>query len=211
MNAFLRANIMDGHQVRMVKRAKNARFILKASQTIGVEGERFGQDFNSDDTGQACITGSINFAHTSRADQGLNFVRAKFRAGAERHVGAIIRACRLAPRTAFIQDRFPRSRPAPGDHGSRRARVSSRESPYARNYRRVPWVAHRMAKVPGVLSATLTLRILPGCSSLASTGRDATLHEGICARRACTDIPRWFQSKILDHPDVTAACHSLDC
>jgi hypothetical protein len=47
--------------------------------------------------------------------------------------------------------------------------------------------------------------------SCPSTGPDATLHERIFAQRVCTDIPRWLQSKILDHPDVTAACHTLDC
>ena len=46
--------------------------------------------------------------------------------------------------------------------------------------------------------------------SSPSTGPDATLHERIFAQRVCTDIPRWLQSKILDHPNIAFGCRSWD-
>jgi hypothetical protein len=69
----------------MVQAAENTCFLLKALQTIMVGLERLGKNLYSNHTLQARITRTIHFAHATRPNQRLNFVRTKLGARLEGH------------------------------------------------------------------------------------------------------------------------------
>ncbi len=61
---------------------------LEAQQRVGVVGELFRENFNSDFAVEAEIAGLVDFTHASGANRGNDFVRAKAGTGRENHVFA---------------------------------------------------------------------------------------------------------------------------
>ncbi len=62
------------------------------------------EDFNCYGALQPGIAGQIHFAHTARAEEGLNFVRPQFCAGGQCHARIIDRTIQM-PQVLFI-DKF---------------------------------------------------------------------------------------------------------
>ena len=69
----------------MIQRGHGSGFLFETPQAVAVAGQRIRKDFDGDVALEARITGAVNFAHASRAQQGLNFVRTEFCSGSEGH------------------------------------------------------------------------------------------------------------------------------
>ena len=63
----------------MIERRQDLRLAPETRQPIGVERKRFGQDLQRDVAIQLRITRAIDFAHSSRANGGVDYVRAESR------------------------------------------------------------------------------------------------------------------------------------
>jgi hypothetical protein len=63
--------------VRVVERRDGLRFAAEACQPVGIAGEQVGEDLDRDVAVQLRVAGAIHLAHSARAEQGHNFVRAE--------------------------------------------------------------------------------------------------------------------------------------
>ena len=79
---FVVSDVVDGQNVGMVQRGYRLRFLLEAAEAIGVAGEGFGQNLQSDVAVEARVAGAVDLPHSACADRRLNFVRAEPCAGA---------------------------------------------------------------------------------------------------------------------------------
>ena len=75
--AVLRADVVNGQDVRMVERGSCARFLLEATQPVSISREGRWQNFDRDFAVEACIARAVHFTHPARAKEGENPVRAK--------------------------------------------------------------------------------------------------------------------------------------
>jgi len=71
----------------VIQHGRRARFLLEAPQPLGVGAERGGQHLDRHVAPEPRIARPIHFAHPTRADGGLDLVRAETCAGAQGHVG----------------------------------------------------------------------------------------------------------------------------
>src|SRR5207249_3320261 len=79
----VRPEIVNGNDIGMVELACGARFLLEASQTVGVLGEGFWQDLDGDLATQPGVPRAVHLAHPARAQRREDFVRAEFSTGTE--------------------------------------------------------------------------------------------------------------------------------
>ena len=68
--AIVRADVVNGQDVRMIERRGRARFLLEAAQPVSVFGERGGQNLDCDFAVEARVTRAVDFAHPARAELG---------------------------------------------------------------------------------------------------------------------------------------------
>ncbi len=83
-SAVVRADIVDGEDVRVVQGAGGARLLLEAAEMPGI-GDLLGEDLDRDVALQARVTGAVDLAHAPRGEQLHDLVRAESRAGLKRH------------------------------------------------------------------------------------------------------------------------------
>lgn len=81
MRAVAFADVMDSENIRVVKRSYCARLLFKTAEAVGVESERFMEDFQSNVATQTGILGAIDLAHAAGTQRRVDFIRSKFRAG----------------------------------------------------------------------------------------------------------------------------------
>ena len=67
--AIVRADVMHDQDVRMIKRARGASFLLEPMQAIRVGGEGRRKNFDCDISSQSCVACAINLAHPARAER----------------------------------------------------------------------------------------------------------------------------------------------
>src|SRR5438552_7373449 len=79
----VRPKIVNGNDIGMVELACGARFLLEASQTVGVLGEGFWQDFDGDLATQAGVPRAVHLTHPARAQRCDDLVRTEFSSGTE--------------------------------------------------------------------------------------------------------------------------------
>ena len=72
--------------MRMIQRSNGAGFALEAGAQILALGDVFRQDLDGDGAVEASVARLVDFAHSSSADRGEDFVGAEFVAGGERHI-----------------------------------------------------------------------------------------------------------------------------
>ncbi len=69
----------------MIQAGDGASFALKALAQLGTVREMNGKNFNGDNSIEAGITSLINLAHSTRANGGEDFMRAKTLSGSDCH------------------------------------------------------------------------------------------------------------------------------
>jgi hypothetical protein len=74
--AVVRAEVVHGHDVRMVERTRHPRLLLETRQAhrIAIGGRL--QDLDGDVAGQSRVVGAVDLAHASCPDQAEDLVRA---------------------------------------------------------------------------------------------------------------------------------------
>jgi hypothetical protein len=77
----------------MTQRGERLGLAFEALLEVRVGGDVFGEDFDSDGAIQAGVASFVNFAHPTRTDGGLDFVRPETSAGTESHLTGV--ACGL--------------------------------------------------------------------------------------------------------------------
>ena len=82
--AVVRADIVDGEDVRVVQGAGGAGLLLEAAELLGI-GDLLGENLDRDLALQAGVTGAVDLTHRPRGEQPHDLVRAESRAGLERH------------------------------------------------------------------------------------------------------------------------------
>ena len=82
--AVVRADIVDGEDVRVVQGAGGARLLLEAAELLAI-GDLLGENLDRDFALQAGVTGAVDLTHRPRAEQPHDLIRAESRAGLERH------------------------------------------------------------------------------------------------------------------------------
>lgn len=88
--AFKAVDCMD---VQLIQRRQRLRFVLAASEAIGIVGQRGGQHFDADVAIQLRIGRPIDLTNTAFANQGNDFVRLQFLAGRECHLVSAFSLC----------------------------------------------------------------------------------------------------------------------
>jgi hypothetical protein len=81
----VRADFVNRQDVGMIQRGGRARFLLEATEAIGIVAERCRQHFNRDFSTEPRIAGAIDLPHAARAKHRQDFVRAETTAGSECH------------------------------------------------------------------------------------------------------------------------------
>ena len=77
----VRADVVDGSDVRVVQEPCGLRLLLEPAQAIGVGGERRRQDLDRHVAPEARVPGAVDLAHPPGPDGRENLVRAEPRAG----------------------------------------------------------------------------------------------------------------------------------
>ena len=72
--AVLLADIVNGKNVGMIQRRDRARFLLEATEPVGVAGKRLRQHLERDLAAKARIASAIHLSHTARAERRDDFV-----------------------------------------------------------------------------------------------------------------------------------------
>ena len=85
VGAALRADVVKGADVRVLKRGNGFGLALHALFQFRVGGKMRRQDLDGDGSVEAGVLGAIDFSHATRAKRGLNFIGTKFRAGSKGH------------------------------------------------------------------------------------------------------------------------------
>src|ERR1700722_169657 len=85
IDAVLVAHIVDDADVCIVQRRDGPGFQLQALDGLGVRGQVLRQNLNGDVSSQAQVFGSIDLAHSTRAQSRLNFVTTEFCAYGKGH------------------------------------------------------------------------------------------------------------------------------
>ena len=85
--AVVRAHVVDGQHVGMVEGRDGMRFLLEASQPLGVLGGVARDHLEADLAPETRVAGSIDFAHPTRPDRGHDLVGAEPSARSEAHEG----------------------------------------------------------------------------------------------------------------------------
>src|ERR1700719_516749 len=85
MRAVRMLKSVNGGYVRMVQRSQHLGFTLKASKSLGIVRERFGENLDRYITPQLCVMGLVNFSHAARTNRASDFIRAELGASGERH------------------------------------------------------------------------------------------------------------------------------
>src|SRR5439155_18763993 len=75
--------IVNGNDIGLAELACGARFLLEASQPVGIVGEYVGQDFKRHLATQPGVPRAIHLAHPARTKRRYDFVRTKFSTGTE--------------------------------------------------------------------------------------------------------------------------------
>src|SRR5437773_7115376 len=75
--------IVHRDDIGMVELACGARFLLEASQPVGVLGEGFWQHFDGDLATQPGVARAVHLAHPARTQRRYDFVRTEFSTGTE--------------------------------------------------------------------------------------------------------------------------------
>ena len=83
--ALLVSNVEDGKNVGMIQRRRGACFLREALHAVAVSRKRCWQNLDGNGAVQPRIVGAIHFAHSARADQGLDLVRPQLCSGRECH------------------------------------------------------------------------------------------------------------------------------
>ena len=72
--------------MRVIERCQHLRFALEARHTLGIGGQRFGQNLDGDIAMEPGIPGAIHLAHAARTKGGHDLVVRESSAGGQRHV-----------------------------------------------------------------------------------------------------------------------------
>src|SRR5262249_9790259 len=73
----------------MVERGQHLRFAPEPRESIRIGRDRRGEHLQRDVASELAVAGSIDFAHSTCADDGQNLVRAQMGAGLKRHPPSI--------------------------------------------------------------------------------------------------------------------------
>ena len=80
VGAILMANIVQRANIRMIERRDGTGFAVEALLSFGTLRKMVGKDFDRDRAIESRIERTIDFAHTTRTQRGLNLVGPEFRA-----------------------------------------------------------------------------------------------------------------------------------
>jgi hypothetical protein len=80
------AYVVDGHDVRMIQRAGQARFLLESDEVLGVRRQLGADDLERDVSVQAHIPRPVDLAHASGPDEACDLVNTQLGASREAHV-----------------------------------------------------------------------------------------------------------------------------
>jgi hypothetical protein len=83
-STVVRADIVDGEDVRMVEGAGNPGLLLEAAEPLGI-GDFLGENLDRDLALQARVTGAVDLAHAPRSEPPHDLVRAESKACLESH------------------------------------------------------------------------------------------------------------------------------
>jgi|GEM_PF-2811311 len=83
--ALMGPDVVDCQDVRMVQRARRARFEFEATQTVHVAGQIGREDLDGDVPPETGVEGLVDLSHTSRANRGEDAVGTKLDAGCKSH------------------------------------------------------------------------------------------------------------------------------
>src|SRR5206468_1681130 len=75
-----RADVVDGHDIRVVELPRGPRLALEALQAVLVRGKCAGEDLYRDVPLEPRVPGAVHLAHPSRSEQELNLIWAQARA-----------------------------------------------------------------------------------------------------------------------------------
>ena len=87
--AFVRADVVDREDVRMVQRCSGAGFLFEAPEPVGIRRVDVRQDLDRDVTSKTRVVREIDLAHSSTAQQIQDLVRAEQSAGDQGHESAV--------------------------------------------------------------------------------------------------------------------------
>jgi hypothetical protein len=76
---------VDAADVRVIEGRERLGFTLKARDTFGIVGERFGKDLDRDVAIKPRIARALHLTHAARAERGKDFVRPESSADGKRH------------------------------------------------------------------------------------------------------------------------------
>ena len=85
VDAVLVSDVVEGADVRMLKRGDGARFALEPLTEIGVGGERSGQDLDGDEAIEPDVAGLVDLAHAAGSQRAQDFIRTEANAGSQTH------------------------------------------------------------------------------------------------------------------------------
>ncbi len=81
------ADVVDGQNIGMVQRGGGARFLLEASEALGIGGHRGRKDLDRYVAPEPRIARAIDLAHPARAKWRQNFIGAEVIARCVQHAG----------------------------------------------------------------------------------------------------------------------------
>jgi len=87
--ACIRANIVNGNDVRVVERGDSARLTFETLATVGVAHPDGRQDFDCDVAAQTRIVSPVDLAHAAGAEHTRDLIRAEPRSWVQWHGAAL--------------------------------------------------------------------------------------------------------------------------
>jgi hypothetical protein len=85
IGAVLMADVVEGADVRMLKRGDGARLALEPLSEIGIGGERRGEDLDGDEAIEPDVPRLVHLAHAAGSQRAQDFIRAEANAGNQAH------------------------------------------------------------------------------------------------------------------------------
>lgn len=73
----MRPHLKDGQDVGVIERSRSFGFDFKSGQSIGVGGDKFGQNLDGDVAVQPRVAGPVDLAHTTRTQWRENLILPK--------------------------------------------------------------------------------------------------------------------------------------
>ena len=85
VDAILLTDVVERADVRVIQRGDGPRFALESFAGQRIHMEQRGQDFDSDGSGQTCVTALVDLPHSAGSQQSSDLIRTETRARGEWH------------------------------------------------------------------------------------------------------------------------------